>query len=293
MPEAPSDLAMTRAAVLPTGAATKAKTRRPGRRLWRVARTAAVLAVPAYFLPIPTALFVLCGVLDVMRHRNRTGELFEKYFTGDGLTTWLLSPVNLAIDLISARNRLVFRLQDFPEGHRRDIEECIAAFAANGERIKAHMAEMAPGRKRSMLVWRWYGKSQGATLQIPEFERERRFIKTIAVSAFAQKERTSRHFGPLRLTFRVLYNLKRSTTDDVFIEVDGVVHLWRDDPLFIFDDTVFHQSVNDAEDPRYCLFMDITRPSPLQPVFDAGVRATGAIAGSFKRLFYRHWSFVR
>ena len=113
------------------------------------------------------------------------------------------------------------------------------------------------------------------------------------MSAFGARERTSRHFGPLRLTLRVLYNLEPPATGDVFIEVDGEVHHWRDDPLFIFDDTVFHRSVNDREGARYCLFLDVARPSPFPRAFDAAVRATSAIAGSFNRLFYKNWSFVR
>jgi beta-hydroxylase len=264
-----------------------------GKQLKRIARTGAVIAVGGWLAPWPTGILVACGVLDVCRHRRVTAELLEKYFTGNGITTWLLSPINLLADLISDRNRRRFALEDLPVGHRQEIEACVRAFSANGERIKAHIATAAAGQKRSMLVFRWFGRAQPNALSIPEFAAPHRYIKTIAVSAFSTRERTSRHFGPLRLTFRVLYNLEPPPTDDVFIEVDGEVHCWRDNPLFIFDDTVFHRSVNDREEMRYCLFMDIARPSPFPRAFDAAVRVTSALAGSFNRLFYKNWSFVR
>jgi aspartyl/asparaginyl beta-hydroxylase (cupin superfamily) len=110
---------------------------------------------------------------------------------------------------------------------------------------------------------------------------------------FNTRERTSWHFGPLRLTFRVLYNLDPGDSREVFIEVDDKVHYWIDDPLFIFDDTVFHRSINDVEHIRYCLFMDIIRPNYSHKLFDIAVRVASTVSGSFKRAFYKNWSFVR
>ena len=39
------------------------------------------------------------------------------------------------------------------------------------------------------------------------------------VSVFNARERTSSHFGPLRLTLRVLYNLEPVRSPDAYIEV--------------------------------------------------------------------------
>jgi beta-hydroxylase len=39
---------------------------------------------------------------------------------------------------------------------------------------------------------------------IAEFKRDLRFIKTVAVSVFSGKESTTWHYGPMRLTLRVL-----------------------------------------------------------------------------------------
>ena len=263
------------------------------KRLKRVARVAAVLAPAAYFAPVLTGAMIVCGAIDVGRHRRRTYELFEKYFAGNGLLTWLLSPLNLLADLFSFRNKGRYALADLPPAHRAEIEACVRAFVENGEAIKAHIASAAGDSGRSMLTFRWYDTVQDTALRVPAFERDFRYVKTIAVSAFNRRERTSRHFGPLRLTFRVLYNLEPIDSPAVNIEVDGAVHYWKDDPLFIFDDTFFHQSTNDADQVRHCLFMDIVRPNHAPAAFELAVRATSAVAGSFKRVFYSNWSFIR
>lgn len=263
------------------------------RRLKRAARTLAVLAPAAWLAPVPTGLLLACGALDVARHRNRTAELFEKYFAGNGILTWLLSPLNLLTDLVSHRNPGRLRLEDLPPGHRAEIEACVRAFVAHGEAIRRHIAEAGGGARRSMLSFRWYDTAQATALAIPEFQRDFRFVKTIAVSAFNGREQTSRHFGPLRLTFRVLYNLDPVDSPEVRIEVDGVTHYWRDDPLFIFDDTFLHQSLNGVDTPRLCLFMDIVRPSHAPALLDGAVTVMARVAGAFNRVFYRNWSFIR
>ena len=268
--------------------------KQPGvKRVRRVCVLALFLVPALYFVPIPTLIIVLCGVLDVSRHRRIRAELIEKYFFGNGIPTWLLSPINLLADLFSHRNLRRFKLADLPEEHRAEIQACVRAFVDNGHLIKAHIADKLAQSKRAMLTFKWYNAPQTIDLRIPAFERNYRFIKTIAVSVFNTRERTSWHFGPLRLTFRVLYNLDPIDSRDVFIEVDDQTHCWIDDPLFIFDDTVFHRSINDVDHVRYCLFMDIVRPNYSHQLFDAAVHVASAISGSFKRIFYKNWSFVR
>jgi aspartyl/asparaginyl beta-hydroxylase (cupin superfamily) len=263
------------------------------KRARRIVLFAAGLAAALYFIPIVALIFLACGVLDLSRHRKITGEMVEKYFMGNGIPTWLLSPLNLLADLFSYRNKGKYALADLPDTHRREIEVCVRAFVDNGEAIKAHIANTIGHNKRTMLTFKWYNAPQITDLNIPAFAKDYRYIKTIAVSVFNTRERTSWHFGPLRLTFRVLYNLEPVDSRDVYIEVDDLVHYWRDNPLFIFDDTMFHRSVNGVDGIRYCLFMDIVRPNHAQRVFDVAVQAASVIAGMFKRIFYKNWSFVR
>ncbi len=268
--------------------------KRPGMtRVRHIAGFAVILAPALYFIPVPTVILLVCGVLDISRHEKITYELVEKYFTSNGVLTWLLSPINLLADLFSYRNKVIYKLEDLPAEHRAEIEACVRGFRENGDRIREHVAKGMQQTKRCMLTFKWFNAPQVTDLRIPAFERDFRYIKTIAVSVFNTRERTSRHFGPLRLTFRVLYNLDPIDSRDVFIEVDGRVHYWVDNPLFIFDDTIFHRSINDVDHVRYCLFMDIVRPNYSRPAFEMAVSTASAISGWFKRMFYKNWSFIR
>src|SRR5882762_8510738 len=226
------------------------------KRIRRYAVALIVLAPALYFAPYVTLFFLFCGALDISRHFKVTPDMAEKYFLGNGIPTWLLSPVNLLADMLSARNLGMYRLEDLPEQHRAEIEACVKAFIDNGGLIKAHVAAVLGDKKRGMLTFKWFARQQDITVRIPAFEQDYRYIKTIAVSVFNTREKTSWHFGPLRLTFRVLYNLDPMDSAQVFINVDYKTHYGKDQPLFVFDDTLFHRSVNDVDATRYCLFMD-------------------------------------
>lgn len=267
--------------------------RRGAKRARRILLLAIILAPALYFLPYPSLVLIACGVADVRRHRRLTAELLEKYFTGNGMLTWALSPINLLADALAARNPGIHRLSDLPAGHQAEIETCVRAFVENRDAIRAHVARLDTAGKRMMLTFKWYGANQQTGIRVAEFETPFRHVKTIAVSVFRGRERTSWHFGPLRLMLRVLYNLDPAASNEVFISVDDRVHVWRDDPLLIFDDTFFHQSVNNVDQIRYCLFLDIVRPNRLPWLFNLGVALTSAMSGSFKQLFYKHWSFIR
>src|SRR6266581_1563621 len=183
--------------------------KRPGvKRVRRILVLAVVLASAVYFVPVPTLILVACGLIDVGRHKKIRYELIEKYFMGNGLGTWLLSPINLLADLFSYSNKGKYKLEDLPAGHRGEIESCVRAFVENGDLIKDHIARTIGQNKRCMLTFKWYKAVQDTQLRIPAFERNHRYIKTIAVSVFNTRERTSWHFGPLRFTFRVLCNLE-------------------------------------------------------------------------------------
>jgi beta-hydroxylase len=264
------------------------------KRARRIIGLAVVLVPALYLVPVAALLLVVCGAVDIGRHRKISYGLIEKYFMGNGIGTWLLSPLNLVADLLAYPNKGQYALADLPNEHRSEIEACVRAFADNGERIKAHLAKTFGQNKRCMLTFKWYDANQTTDLDIPAFNKSYRYIKTIAVSAFNTRERTSWHFGPLRLTFRVLYNLEPiDSSKEVYIEVDDRVHYWKDNPLFIFDDTFFHRSINDVDHLRYCLFMDIIRPNHSQRAFAVAVCTASVFVGSFKRVFYRNWSFVR
>jgi aspartyl/asparaginyl beta-hydroxylase (cupin superfamily) len=263
------------------------------RHVRRVAIFAVILAPAIYFAPIPTAILLACGVADVSRHHRVTYQLVEEYFTGKGLLTWLLSPVNLLADLLSRKPRGAVSFKELPTECQREIETCVAAFLGNREQITEAIRPHMESGRRTMLAFRWFDAPMAPPVSIPTFEQNFRYVKTIAVSTFHGREQTSWHFGPQRLTYRVLRNLDPIDSPDVYVAVDDRIHLWNTEPLLVFDDTMFHKSVNDVDALRYCLFVDIIRPNRFHAAFEVAVRAMSLLAGSFRAMFYKNWSFVR
>lgn len=261
------------------------------KQLSRYLRILVPLTILFYFAPVIALIFVACGVFDLSRHRVVSPELMKKYFIGNGLVTWLLSPVNVIFDLISARNKYIYRLEDFPPDHRHEIEKVLKVFDDDKETIIADIRKKMDGKQRGMLFYKWYDKTTNDS--VPAFNEDMTFVKTIGVSVFSKKESTSRHFGPLRLTLRLLYNLTPFESDNVFIEVDGQKHFWHDDPLFIFDDTLLHRSVNEEDRERYCVFVDVLRPSAFTGLQNIIMKLIQMVFNNFSGIFYKRWTFLK
>jgi len=256
----------------------------------RVAVGLPLLAVAIYFVPYVALFFIATGLIDVLRNTRKDRVLFERYFTGNGVGIWLLSPVNLFFDLLCYRNKKIYRLEDLPPDYRAEIEDAIGTLLSRKADIIADIDRAFSSGRRGMYVYRWYGQQYERS--IDGFNKPFKYLQTIAVSVFTGHESTSYHFGPLRLSLRVLYNMTPVESDDVYIECGTTRHVWRDDPLFIFDDTLMHRSVNQFETRRYCLFMDILRPSPVPAVLSALRFVVAKISQKFKGIFYRNWEML-
>lgn len=260
------------------------------KRLRKAAVASAAVAGALYLAPFVAVFFIATGILDVLRNERKTGALFERYFLGNGVGAWLLSPVNLATDLLCRRNRKIYRLEDFPDEPRKEIEEILSVFDGRKQEIVDQVDHAFRSGRRGMLVYRWYGRRYNG--RIAEFNRSFKYIQTIAVSVFEGNESTSYHFGPLRLTLRVLYNLRPVESDDVFLECGHTRHHWHRDPLFIFDDTLMHRSANGNGARRYCAFIDVIRPSPVTPILSLLLVAVSAVAQGARGIFYRRWTML-
>ena len=164
----------------------------------------------------------------------------------------------------SGRTRGVYKLEDLPAGHRAEIQTLIDA--AHARNLIGLLDAKLGDNKRGMIFFKWYGKDIPGSVDVPEYHADFKYLRTVGVSIFNKKQSTGKHYGPLRVTLRVLYNINPVDDPNVYIEVGSKVHRWRDDPLFIFDDTLQHQSVNESDAVRYCLFVDILRPTPWRPV---------------------------
>ncbi|WP_315920001.1 aspartyl/asparaginyl beta-hydroxylase domain-containing protein [Mesorhizobium sp. SP-1A] len=248
-----------------------------------------VLAIALYFIPIITIIFLVCGLIDVMRNDRKDQRLFSLYFLGNGIFTWLLSPFNLLVDLLCYRNHGVWKIDQFPADYQREINEVLGVFKERRNEIIADIDANFGSGRRGMYVYQWYGKHK--IDNIAEFNKDFKYIKTIAVSVFSGRESTSWHFGPLRLSLRVLYNLI-PVNAEIFVQCGNVKNYWHDNPLFIFDDTLLHRSVNEYDGRRYCVFVDIVRPSPM-PRLIAGMLAFVSMSVErINSIFYKNWKMI-
>ncbi|NOZ40699.1 MAG: aspartyl/asparaginyl beta-hydroxylase domain-containing protein [Planctomycetes bacterium] len=251
------------------------------------------LVVAIYFFPRLTLFYVLCGLIDVMRNKKRNLGLFGRYFFGNGLLTWFLSPLNLLMDVLALpyRNQGIYELTDLPESHRQEITTVLKA--ADNDVFLDLLKSQMENQKRVMLFFKWYGANNETFDSVPEFHQPYKYIRTIGVSAFNKNQSTSEHFGPLRVTLRVLYNIGPLPEGDSFIEVAHHTNHWRDQRQFIFDDTLQHKSCNESDGIRYCMFIDILRPSPWPRIISTVLTCVRSCAFRVNTLFYKNWEILR
>ena len=253
----------------------------------------ATLGVLVALLIIPTfaLIYIAFGIIDVLRNDRKDFELFDRYFFGNGFfTAWLFSPINLLTDVFCYRNQRIFALKDFSDECRQEIADVLAIFERRKELIIDQIDQELGDDTRGMYVFRWFGKCYNTEFE--ELNKPFNHLRTIAVSVFEGKESTTAHFGPLRMTLRILYNLRPFDSANAFIQCGNTVHFWRDDPLFIFDDTLIHRSVNEDEGRRYCVFIDVLRPSPMPWLLLAALSPLTALSRHSRALFYRRWKMM-
>ena len=266
-------------------------------RIWkyslrRVLFPICVLAPFAYFFPRLAIFYALCGTYDACRNRPVNAETLRRYFIGNGWGTWMLSPINILLDLLSLPyiNKGVYRLADLPPAYQDEITRVIRA--ANDADLVRQLEERSKQNQRTMFFFRWYGANTNTSPNVPAFHQPWKYVQTIGVSIFNRRISTSKHFGYLRASLRVLYNLNDMKDDSAYIVVGDTTSYWRESKLFIFDDTLLHLSANDTEQPRYCLFVDIVRPT-LFPHLMAGVlTVVRYLTQSFKFIYYKNWKII-
>jgi beta-hydroxylase len=260
--------------------------------LTRLAQVVLILAPLSYFFPKLMIFYFACGLYDVSRNSHWDLALFDRYFFGNGVTTWVLSPFNVLMDILALPyiNKGVYKLEDLPPAYRDEITSIIDA--VHKQDLVGQLQRTAEAHARSMFFFKWYNANVNTVIDVPAFHRDYKYIKTIGVSVFSKKESTSKHFGPLRATFRVLYNVNTMDDKSAYIVVGDTTNYWKDDKLFIFDDTLLHQSFNESEKSRYCMFIDIARPS-LVPALLAGVVTLNRfLFKGLNSIFYKKWKVI-
>lgn len=253
----------------------------------------AILIAIGFLIPRVMLFYTICGILDFKRSNQCDTSDWKRYFLGNGILTWVLSPLNLFMDLISAPNKGVFKLNDLPPEHQAEINDLIDLAKGKQAEIITELNNRMANTKRGMIFFKWYGKNINASLNIPEFHKEYKYINTIGVSVFNKNQSTSIHYGPLRVTLRVLYNLVPQQNERIYIKAAEQKHFWHDNPLFIFDDTLVHQSTNGSDQMRYVMFVDILRPSNHQGILRGIMQIVRIAMLSSNRIFYKNWDMLK
>ena len=235
------------------------------------------LSIIAFLYWPIAAVYVATGCYDVLRQKNNDKRfLLKQYFLGNGTLAWLLSPLNVLIDIICLPfiNKQIYKLADLPRQQQLDIQDIIDHCPK--EQLIAHVNEFTLATDRTMLLYKWYGFNIQNKYPCPLFHKQFKRILTIGVSTFKAQTQTSRHFGWLRAGIRVLINIDADVGAGAYIDVNNQRHVWQTDgPLFIFDDTVLHQSFNLTDKNRHCLFIDITRPSLMPGAINSVIKFLG------------------
>jgi aspartyl/asparaginyl beta-hydroxylase (cupin superfamily) len=260
--------------------------------LTRLAQVVLILAPLSYFFPWLMLFYFVCGLYDVSRNRNFDLALLDRYFFGNGVTTWVLSPFNVLMDILALPyiNKGVYRLEDLPKDYQDEIKAVIDG--AYKQDLVGQLQRTAEAHARSMFFFKWYGANVNTVVDVPAFHRDYKYIKTIGISVFSKKESTSKHFGPLRATFRVLYNVNTMDDNSAYIVVGDTTNYWKDSKLFIFDDTLLHQSFNESDKSRYCLFVDIARPSMVPALLGWVVTLNRFLFRGLNSIFYKKWKVI-
>jgi beta-hydroxylase len=266
-------------------------------RIWkyfvrRIVFPLAVLCPFAYFFPKIAIFYAICGAYDVSRNKPLSLSTLRRYFIGNGFGTWVLSPFNTLLDLLSLPyiNKGVYRLEDLPPAYQEEVKRLIEI--TKEQNLVAQLEERAKEFPRTMIFFRWYGINMKTILDVPAFHQPWNYIQTIGVSVFNKKVSTSRHFGYLRASLRVLYNLNDMNDRSAYIEVGNQTNYWFENKLFIFDDTLLHYSANETNQTRYCLFVDMIRPTPFPGFMRVVISCVRLLTKSFKFVYYNNWKIL-
>ncbi len=258
------------------------------RLIFRVVR----LLILLFLIPKTTFFFIICGLIDFSRNRPLTFALFKKYFFGSGEITWILSPLNLLIDLFALSMKPIYSKAELPKKCQQEIDTVIRV--AQEKNLAGALKDSMGDAERGMIFFKWYNKNIENSIHAEEYHQRFKYIKTIGISAFNPHKSTNRHFGPLRISLRVLYNLKPIDNDGVYIEVSGHKHIWHNNPLFIFDDSYIHQSFNNSDEIRYCMFIDIIRPTLcFHLILEGLLKLVQLSMHKVNHIFYKKWKTIR
>ena len=101
--------------------------------------------------------WIICGLIDVSRHKTMNLKLLKEYYIGKGFLTFLLSPLNLFVDFLSLTNIHTFKIKNLPSIHQKELNEVLSLFDESKQKIQDRFENTTDSR--NMLFYKWYGKN--------------------------------------------------------------------------------------------------------------------------------------
>ena len=119
-----------------------------------------VFAPFTYFFPKIALFYAVCGAYDVGRNKGLNLSTLRRYFLGNGVLLWMLSPINVLLDLLSLPhiNKGIYRLEDMPTGHQDEIKRLMKA--ANDADLVRQTEERSKEHKRAIILWLLWGPNR-------------------------------------------------------------------------------------------------------------------------------------
>ena len=120
--------------------------------LRRLVFPSCVLAPFAFFFPKIALLYAICGIYDVSRNRDLKLSTLRRYFIGNGFLLWILSPINVLLDLLSLPyvNKGVYRLEDLPQDYQDEVRRLIRV--TDEADLVRRVEEQSKEHKRAMML---------------------------------------------------------------------------------------------------------------------------------------------
>jgi len=138
-------------------------------RVWKFALRRVLFPVCAlipfaYFFPKIALFYAACGAYDLSRNTGLKLSTLRRYFIGNGFLVWMLSPINILLDLLSLPyiNKGVYRLEDLPLDYQNEVRHLIQV--TNDADLIRQVEERSKEHKRAMFFWRSTGRPAASSI---------------------------------------------------------------------------------------------------------------------------------
>lgn len=113
----------------------------------------------------------------------------------------------------------------------------------------------------------WFRRNCNRMPHTSQILRKHAYIISAYISILGPRKRLNPHTGPYSGVLRLHLALDIPHPRRCWIDVGGERGYWKEGKCILFDDTYEHTAVNNTDDLRAVLFMDVAKPLPLPLVW--------------------------